>query len=183
MRIITICAFMGFYSISGYSQILYGQFVSMSLSMSNPEMGYLDGLGAPIHGTGGNSCLLINSGFVLGPTDQWENAMSFNYNCEPAKAAGDDQSNGVAWRVYPNPSQGEYFLEAEGVKNWQVYDNQGRLVATDNNPNQEAAILIRIQDKSAGSYVLRFEQEIEGVRYPQQTKLIKLERLEPSTYD
>lgn len=54
----------------------------MSLASANPELGYADGLGAPLHGTGGNSCLVVNSGFVFGPSEQWDNTSTFVYRWE-----------------------------------------------------------------------------------------------------
>ena len=164
------------------AQLLFGQFVSMSLASANPELGYADGLGAPLHGSGGNSCLVVNSGFVFGPSEQWENTSAFVYRCQP-ETSNDESSNEWAWRIYPNPSQGEYFLEAHDVSLWEVFDNQGRLVKSSRVIEPEGPQRINISDMSAGYYILQFEQRSEFGSRKQQTQLIKVEKPESSIYD
>jgi len=164
------------------AQLLFGNFVSMSLASANPELGYADGLGAPLHGSGGNSCLVVNSGFVFGPSEQWNNTFAFVYRCQP-EFSDDESSSEWAWRIYPNPSQGEYFLEAADVSLWEVYDNQGRLVKFSTVIDPDGPQRINISVMSAGYYILQFEQHSDFGSRKQQTQLIKLEKPEPTLYD
>ena len=182
MKIKVLCSIIGLFSLPCYSQLLFGQFVSMSLASANPELGYVDGLGAPLHGTGGNSCLVVNSGFVFGPSEQWDNTSAFVYRCQP-ESSNDESSSEWAWRIYPNPSQGEYFLEASDVSLWEVYDNQGRLVKSSTVIEPDGPQRINISDMSAGYYILQFEQRSEFGSRKQQTQLIMVEKPEPSLYD
>jgi len=138
-----------------YSQtMVMGALVSFAIADSNYNA---NAGGSMAFHNSQKECLNVQGGYVYGHAELFNKIGDFNDNCP-------EIFKELKIRVYPNPGNGEYWVEGEDLDIFEIYDRIGRLIYSKSNLSKDKIAKINISDQSEGSYFLKI-RDISGQQH------------------